>query len=525
MKENRVLKQQSSAYESKRTKQLDKLSSKVESGMAQLSVGQEYAQKAKGLNAGLYELEKIYHVVRGSKRMQVGNLLGNVKLLLSLQSRPVLSIDRLGHIFMLHRDYLLSPVERNAAQDFYFFLTLMQQARRYFADVFGSHRWKVGNTIISAFSRFEKDRVELTFRKKIDVILGRWVTNAPQKVLTTPKKKLLRWPRVSVIIPVYNKAGFLGSCLESLLSSGYEKLEIVCIDDKSTDESMPILQKIASSDSRVKVYANETNQGASVSRNLGIQRSTGEYLFFLDADDIVAENAIESMVEIAEAQNSDIVRGKITGVKNDGIRCTLAAEHLLHSESVDAVKWYNEESLWYYWYFTANMYRASFIKDNCIIFPANLRNEDPFFLCRCFLNAVNISLYGDVVYYYRIGEEQKRKTPTVDFLTGWSMGNFYIYQLIQNHHKQAQYFMVHFASLMTHSINAVKHLEEEQAKSVLAYIKLIFKNADLDYYNNPETQPWSRKKKFPPEYIDYVSLLKNDPVSSIYDTIARGINV
>ncbi len=539
MKENRVIKQHSSNYEpnyrdsfARITRQLNKLSLKVQSGMAHIRVGQEYAQKAKGFNAGLYELEKIYYVVRGSKRLQVGNLLGNAKLLLSLQSRPVLSIDRLKHIFMLHRDYLLSPAERNAEQDFYFFLTLMQQARRYFADVLDSHRWKIGNTIVSAFSRFEKDHVELALKKKIDLIFGSCVANAPpketmvsQKEFKAPQKVRMKWPRVSVIIPVYNKAGFLGSCLESLLSSGYEKLEIVCIDDKSTDESMQILQKIASSDSRVKVYSNEINSGASVSRNLGIQRSTGEYLFFLDADDIVAENAIEFMVEVAEAQNSDIVRGKITGVKNDGTLCTLAAEHLLHTESIDAVTWFNEESLWYYWYFTANMYRASFIKDNCIIFPANLRNEDPFFLCRCFLNAGNVSLYSDVVYYYRIGEEQKSKTPTLDFLIGWSMGNFYIYQLIQNHHKQAQYFMIHFSSLMTHSINAVKHLEEEQAKSVLVYIKLIFKNADLGYFKNPDTQPWSRKKFFPSEYIDYVSMLKNDDVSLIYNTIARDINV
>lgn len=497
----------------------------VQKRMARIGVGQEYAQKAKMLNAGLVELEKIYHVMRASKRLQVGNLIGNVKLLLSFQKRPVLSMDRLAHIFMLYRHYRLSPEERSAEQDYYFFLTLMQQAGRYFTDIFGSHRWKVGNTIISALSHFQKDRVEVALRRKIDIILAGYGVSAPPKALTSPPKKPVRWPKVSVIIPVYNKAGFLGSCLESLFSSGYEKLEIICIDDKSTDESLPILKKIASSDSRVKVYSNETNSGASVSRNLGIQRSSGKYLFFLDADDIVVDNAIASMVEIAEAQNSDIVRGKITGVKNDGTLCTLAAEHLLHSESIDFVTWYNEESLWYYWYFTANMYRASFIKDNCIIFPTNLRNEDPFFLCRCFLNASHISLYSDVVYKYRIGAEQKSKTPTFAFLTGWSMGNFYIYQLIQNHHKQAQYFMVHFSSLLTHSVNAVKYLEDEQAKSVLVYIKLIFKNADLDYYKNPETQPWCRKKRFSPEYIDYVAMLKNDPVSSIYNTIARGMNV
>lgn len=520
MKDNREFNEDFSGCESALkgiTNQLYHLSTNVQKGMARIRIGQEFSQKARQLSAGLNELEKVYHMVKSSRRLQLGTLLCNIKVFLSFQRKPVLAMDRLGYIFRLYRDYLMLPVERNVEQDFYFFLALVHQIKGYFTEVLGSNSWQMGNTIISALSRSQKAHIELSLREKLDVIFDKCLVNAP-------RKGLIRRPTVSVIIPVYNKAAFLNSCLESLLTSGYEKLEIVCIDDKSTDESVQILQMFASRDSRVTVFLNETNRGASASRNLGIQYSTGKYLFFLDADDIVAEDAIESMVEIAEDQNSDIVRGKITGVKNSGDLCTLAAETLLHNKSKDGVTWFGEASLWYYWYFTANLYSADFIKDNCIIFPTNLRNEDPFFLCRCFLNAKNISLYNEVVYYYRIGAEQKSKTPTLEFLTGWSMGNYYIYQLIQNHDRQAQYFMVHFPSLLAHSINTVNHLEKEQAKSLLIYIKLIFKNADLAYYKNPEIQPWYKKKNFSSEYIEYVVRLKNDPVSSIYNYIKRGMN-
>jgi hypothetical protein len=223
------------------------------------------------------------------------------------------------------------------------------------------------------------------------------------------------------------------------------------------------------------------------------------------------------MIEFGENNDCDIVRGKITGVTNEGRFYKLAAEHLLHTESKNRVHWLNEESLWFYWYFTANLYKARFIKDNRIRFPSNFRNEDPFFLCRCFLAAKNISLYSDIVYYYRVGDEQKNKSPTLSFLTGWSMGYYYLYQLIQNQYKQAQYFMVHFPSLLKHSKNIAKYLPKEQAFNLLKYIKLIFKNVNIKYYEKPTSQPWLRKKNFHKNYIEYIFILKRKSLEKIYN--------
>jgi glycosyltransferase involved in cell wall biosynthesis len=328
---------------------------------------------------------------------------------------------------------------------------------------------------------------------------------------------------VSVIIPVFNKGRYVSDCLDSLLNSRFMNIEVICVDDCSTDDSRVVIQNIAKQDSRVKLISQGQNQGASVARNTGIRNASGEFLFFLDADDIVIEENLKKMLFIGNEQGCDIVRGKITGVRDDGRLHTLAAEPLLHNELKHNVIWQQEESLWYYWYFTANIYRTAFVRENCLSFPTGMRNEDPFFLCRCFLNADNITLFPETVYHYRIGAEQTSKTPSLSFLTGWSMGNYYLYQLIQNQNKQAQFFKVHFPSLMVHSANAVNHLDSRSACDVLRYVKLIFQNADMDYYKYPDSQPWNRKKSFKKEYVAFLECVKSHDPEGIYDYIQQAL--
>ena len=122
-----------------------------------------------------------------------------------------------------------------------------------------------------------------------------------------------------------------------------------------------------------------------------------------------------------------------------------------------------------------------------------------------------------------IGSEQNRlkKTPSLSFLTGWSMGNYYLYQLFQTQYMQSQYFMLHFPSLLVHSQNAVKHLDRDAALSILKYIQLIFSHSNMDFYMNMDLQPWTRKKHFDKKYIDYVQMLHTQPLEGIYDYLVR----
>lgn len=113
-------------------------------------------------------------------------------------------------------------------------------------------------------------------------------------------------PRVSVIIPVYNSEAYLEKCLDSLITQTLTDLEIIAVDDGSTDDSHRILEEYSRGDSRISVVYKE-NSGVSDSRNLGIQRVKGEYTGFVDSDDWVDAAMYESMYQTAVLEKADIV--------------------------------------------------------------------------------------------------------------------------------------------------------------------------------------------------------------------------
>ena len=100
---------------------------------------------------------------------------------------------------------------------------------------------------------------------------------------------------VSIIIPVYNSEPYLPRCLDSVLAQTYSEIEVLLIDDGSTDNSYSLCQQYAQSDSRVKVI-HQDNQGASAARNTGLDNATGDYIMFCDSDDMVSAKWVEHLV-------------------------------------------------------------------------------------------------------------------------------------------------------------------------------------------------------------------------------------
>ena len=113
---------------------------------------------------------------------------------------------------------------------------------------------------------------------------------------------------ISVIIPVYNtgKEGYLNRCLNSVLNSTYNNLEIICVNDGSTDNSLEILKQYQLHDSRNSVIDKE-NAGVSMARNSGIDNSHGEFISFIDSDDWIDKRYYQNLVEYAETERADLV--------------------------------------------------------------------------------------------------------------------------------------------------------------------------------------------------------------------------
>lgn len=111
-------------------------------------------------------------------------------------------------------------------------------------------------------------------------------------------------PLISVIVPVYNAQKYLPMCLNSILAQTFKDFEVICVDDGSTDNSLTVLQEYAAKDKRIKVIHQE-NQGVSVARNYGMQKATGNYIYFMDSDDFICSQWFERAVEIINAYHPD----------------------------------------------------------------------------------------------------------------------------------------------------------------------------------------------------------------------------
>ena len=130
--------------------------------------------------------------------------------------------------------------------------------------------------------------------------------NEKKEKLSTVKAEKKYDAKVSVIIPVYNVEKYLKKCLDSVITQTYTNLEIICVDDGSTDHSLDILRFYEKKDSRIKVFT-QKNLGPSVARNKALDAATGKYISFVDADDFLQWNAYEILVMVAEDNKLDLI--------------------------------------------------------------------------------------------------------------------------------------------------------------------------------------------------------------------------
>lgn len=114
---------------------------------------------------------------------------------------------------------------------------------------------------------------------------------------------------ISVIVPVYNAEHFLNRCIDSILAQTYQNFELILVDDGSTDCSLKVLREYAEKDKRINVISQQ-NKGVSGARNTGLQIAKGEYFLYVDADDWIEENMLETLLSAGKRENADIIMCK-----------------------------------------------------------------------------------------------------------------------------------------------------------------------------------------------------------------------
>jgi len=187
---------------------------------------------------------------------------------------------------------------------------------------------------------------------------------------------------VSIITPVYNAESYLRRCIESIVNQSYKNIEIIFINDGSTDNSGEICDAYAHGDPRINVIHSQ-NEGPSAARNKGIRNSTGNFIFFLDADDFIVDNAIESLVEGYNQHKVDMVIGDFLKIKDEESNAGLAnifssSKLLTKQDIIECTRRYLKrpnrfELFSYSW---GRLFKASIIRNNDISFNEALHTYE-----------------------------------------------------------------------------------------------------------------------------------------------------
>lgn len=147
---------------------------------------------------------------------------------------------------------------------------------------------------------------------------------------------------VSLVIPVYNSERYLRQCLDSVISQTYRSLEIICVNDGSSDGSYSILEEYASRDDRIRIFTKENEgRGAASARNLGLENASGEYIQFLDSDDFFEQEMVEVLVDKALSTGSDVVifRGQTYDDERQCVTGRMPHPDLQYAPDMDCFNW------------------------------------------------------------------------------------------------------------------------------------------------------------------------------------------
>ncbi|WP_455645868.1 glycosyltransferase family 2 protein, partial [Methanosphaera sp.] len=259
------------------------------------------------------------------------------------------------------------------------------------------------NTISNEFKEFnKKDELKFKFLSPIELNNVKWIMRDPDEFYYEFEKKNIA---VSVILPVYNVENYLEKCLDTLTKQTLKNIEILCINDGSTDNSLEILEKYQAIDHRIKIF-NQDNEGAGTARNLGISLAQGEYLSFLDSDDFFDKDMLRLAYNQARNYNADICIYEsflYDNISKRKEKCTysikynqLPKKHVFNRRDVNTNIF--KDIMGWPW---DKLYKTSFVLNNNLKFQEQRTTNDMYFVYASLLKAGRISLLKKPLYYHR----------------------------------------------------------------------------------------------------------------------------
>ena len=207
-------------------------------------------------------------------------------------------------------------------------------------------------------------------------------------------------PQLSIIVPIYNVQDYLRECLDSILNQGLDSVEVILVNDGSTDASGNIARSYVEEYSCFTLIEQE-NQGLSVARNVGIENAKGKYILFLDSDDYLLNSGVSKLLKKIDENQLDLIVGNYKQISDDGELKSNKFDEI--SSPFYGRSWFKERlkkhqhepAAW------LRIYRRSYLLENKLFFVPQLINEDQLFSIQLFCTDPKMMCLDTVFYYYR----------------------------------------------------------------------------------------------------------------------------
>lgn len=280
-------------------------------------------------------------------------------------------------------------------------------------------------------------------------------------------------PVISVVMAVYNAEIYLRETLDSILNQTFREIEVICVDDGSTDGSLCILQEYRQNDNRIVVLRNNVeSKGAAMARNIGIDAARGKYLSILDADDFFEPDMLEKAYGKAKSADADAVL--FDGyIYDDELKHDVKVTWILNRSFIPNQKWFmpeeNRKTL-----FDMNLgsawnilFRSSLIKENRIRFTPAFITDDQVFVCLAFAYARRITCIYDRLIHYR----KNGKTGQTAGMSLHPEAGYVAADLLKEQLAERKRFEECHISFVNHALtNAVIYLEEMECKETFEHL-------------------------------------------------------
>ena len=235
---------------------------------------------------------------------------------------------------------------------------------------------------------------------------------------------------ISIIVPIYNTEAYLTKCIDSILNQSYQNLEIILVDDGSTDNSALISKQYAQKDSRIH-FIHQNNSGVSIARNVALDYAHGDYIGFVDSDDYIAPDMFETLYTLSQKENADISMVSYYIVENNQLKKHTFTEQIYVYDAISALRelLIDQEVQNYTW---NKLYKKSIFEKKR--FPVGKFYEDIDIMYHLFEDCKKI-VYRDTPKYYYV----KRQNSIVNYRTYENCKDYFDVSVERYHYIQQKF--------------------------------------------------------------------------------------